>query len=113
MMLTMEQVRWREGIKLALPKEHGSWFLALEPVALGLLVAPTGAGVALAVAAVAGFFLRRPLKIVLREPDCERWQTALASVLVLAILAALGLLLTAKMGGVERLWPLLPAALAG
>ena len=112
-MLTMEQFRWREGVKLAFPKEHGSWSLALEPVVLGLLVAPTGAGAALAVAAVAGFFLRRPLKILSREQDYERWKTARASVLVLAIIAALGLLLTAKIGGMERLWPLLPAALAG
>ena len=35
------------------PKEHGSWSLALEPVALGLLVAPSPAGLALATAALA------------------------------------------------------------
>lgn len=45
-----------------LPKEHGSWSLALEPLALGLLVAPTIAGAALTTAALAGFFARRPLK---------------------------------------------------
>jgi hypothetical protein len=27
---------------LLLPKEHGGWSLAFEPVALGLLVAPSG-----------------------------------------------------------------------
>ena len=113
MMLTVEKFRWREGIRLVLPKEHGSWSLALEPVALGLLVAPTAAGAALALAAVSGFFLRRPLKIVSREQDSERWKTARASVFALAIIAVLGLLLAAKIGGVERLWPLLPAALAG
>lgn len=113
MMLTMEKLHWREGIKLALPKEHGSWFLALEPVALGLLVAPTAAGTALAVAAISGFLLRRPLKILLREPDSERWQAARASVLALALFAVFGLLLAAKMGGVAKLWPLLPAAIAG
>lgn len=113
MTLTGEKLRWREGIKLALPKEHGSWFLALEPVTLGLLVAPTAAGAALAVAAVSGFLLRRPLKIFTREQNYERWKTARTSVLVLALIAALGLLLAAKMSGVEKLWPLLPAAIAG
>jgi hypothetical protein len=113
MMLTMEKFRWREGLKLVLPKEHGSWFLALEPVALGLLVTPTAAGAALAVAAVSGFFLRRPLKIFSREQDGERLKTARASVFVLILIAAIGLLLAAKMGGVDKLWPLLPAALAG
>jgi hypothetical protein len=44
--------RWRDVI---LPKEHGSWSLALEPIALGLLVAPSWAGGSLAVAVLAGF----------------------------------------------------------
>jgi len=113
MMLTMEKFRWREGLKLALPKEHGSWSLALEPVALGLLVVPTTAGAALVVAAVSGFFLRRPLKILSREQDYERWKTARTSVFALTTIAAVGLLLAAKMGGVGKLWPLLPAAMAG
>ena len=113
MILTVEKLHWREGIKLVLPKEHGSWFLALEPVAFGLLVAPTAAGAALAVAAVSGFLLRRPLKLFAREKDRDRWKTARASVFALAIIAVLGLLLAAKIGGVEKLWPLLPAALAG
>lgn len=113
MILTIEKLRWRQGIKLALPKEHGSWSLALEPVALGLLVAPSPAGAALAVAAISGFFLRRPLKTWSRDQDDERWKTARASGFILVIIAAVGLSLAAKIGGVERLWPLLPAALAG
>jgi YwiC-like protein len=113
MLLTVKKFRWRERIKLALPKEHGSWFLALEPVALGLLVAPTAAGAALAVAAVSGFLLRRPLKIFSREKDCERWKSACASVFILTIIALLGLSVAAKIGGLEKLWPLLPSALAG
>lgn len=113
MMLTMDKFRWREGINLALPKEHGSWSLALEPLALGLLVAPTAAGGALAVAAVAGFFLRRPLKILSREQNYERWKIARDGVLILVTLGTVGLLLAAKLGGVEKLWPLLPSAVAG
>ncbi|NND04465.1 MAG: hypothetical protein HKN91_16945, partial [Acidimicrobiia bacterium] len=32
---------------VAVPTEHGGWSLTLEPVILGLIVAPTGSGVAL------------------------------------------------------------------
>lgn len=49
---------------VALPVEHGGWSLTLEPVALGLLVAPSRAGFLLAVATVGAFLLRHPLKIV-------------------------------------------------
>ncbi len=113
MTLTVEKFSWRAAIQLTLPKEHGSWSLALEPVAFGLLVAPSAAGGTLAVAALAGFFLRRPLKILLCELDCERWKIARASVFVLTIFAAVGLLLAVRLGRVENFWPLIPAALAG
>lgn len=49
--------------RVAIPSEHGGWSLTLEPAILGLLVAPSGAGVALAGAALAGFLLRTPLKL--------------------------------------------------
>ena len=45
---------------LLLPREHGSWSLALEPLALGLIAAPSWPGAALALAALALFFARRP-----------------------------------------------------
>lgn len=48
---------------VALPAEHGSWSLVTEPILLGLLVAPTWAGLALAVAAFAVFLFNRPFKI--------------------------------------------------
>jgi hypothetical protein len=103
----------RPAIRLILPKEHGSWSLALEPIALGLLVAPSVAGSALAIAAIAGFFLRRPLKILFREANGERREIALAGIFALAAIAFSGLWLAAKIGGLEKLWPLIPAALAG
>ncbi|HKE76064.1 MAG TPA: YwiC-like family protein [Acidimicrobiales bacterium] len=55
---------------VALPAEHGGWVLAAEPVLLGLLVAPSVAGVALGVAAVVAFTARTPLKVVL----VDRWR---------------------------------------
>lgn len=113
MTLAVGKHPWRAAFQLTLPKEHGSWSLALEPVALGLFVAPSAAGGALAVAALAGFFLRRPVKIFWREEDSERRKIARIAIFILTAFALGGLLLSAKLGGVEKLWPLLPAAMAG
>jgi YwiC-like protein len=55
---------------VALPTEHGGWALTLEPVVLGLLVAPSGASVALGLAALVAFVARTPTKIVL----VDRWR---------------------------------------
>lgn len=46
-----------------MPAEHGSWSLVIEPILLGLLVAPSLGGAALAAAAFALFLLQRPLTI--------------------------------------------------
>jgi hypothetical protein len=99
--------------KLLLPKEHGSWSLALEPLVLGLLVAPSAAGDGLAVAALAGFFLRRPLKSLLREPFNAQRKQMMICAFVLIVIAMVGLLLAAGLGGTAKLWPLAPAAMAG
>jgi hypothetical protein len=48
---------------LALPAEHGGWSFLLEPAALGLLVAPSWAGGAIAMGAIAAFLARHPLKL--------------------------------------------------
>ena len=99
---------------LLLPKEHGSWSLAFEPVALGLLAAPSAGGVALAGAVVAGFFTRRPLKLALTLPvaDPRRatagWLAFTGATLALAALAG-----AATLGSWRALWPLLLAAPCG
>jgi hypothetical protein len=46
---------WRD---LVMPREHGSWSLALEPLLFGLIAAPSLAGGGLALAVVAAFFGR-------------------------------------------------------
>jgi hypothetical protein len=46
-----------------LPREHGSWSLAAEPLVLGLIAAPSSAGAALALATMAAFLARRPLTL--------------------------------------------------
>lgn len=92
-----------------LPKEHGSWSLALEPLALGLLVAPSLAGGALAVAAVAGFFARRPLKAALAADGAARCAGAVGAFALLAACSAGGVAMAAWLGGFAALWPLLLA----
>src|SRR3974377_1668220 len=63
MKMVSEPSRLSQAVKLILPREHGSWSLALEPVAFGMLAAPSTPGLALAAAAISGLFLRRPLKL--------------------------------------------------
>ena len=69
---------WRD---VALPKEHGSWSLALEPLAFGLIAAPSAGGAWLALAVVGAFFARRPLRLLWRDASPER-RTATRGVLV-------------------------------
>ncbi|GIW24085.1 MAG: hypothetical protein KatS3mg069_0352 [Meiothermus sp.] len=52
---------------VALPNEHGGWGFTLEPILLGLLVAPSWAGLGLGVFALAAFFTRHPLKLWLAD----------------------------------------------
>lgn len=52
---------WRA---VAVPSEHGGWGLTLEPVVLGLAVAPSWAGLALGAAAFGAFLVRTPAKVV-------------------------------------------------
>jgi hypothetical protein len=96
-----------------LPKEHGSWSLVLEPLALGLLVAPSSAGGALTVTALAAFFARRPFK-ALSAPAAKRRREARETVVMFSALGVAGLFVVLVLGGITPLWPLLLAApLAG
>ncbi|WP_421119639.1 YwiC-like family protein [Aquihabitans daechungensis] len=47
------------------PTEHGGWGLTLEPVLLGLVVAPSWSGVGLGISATILFLARTPFKILL------------------------------------------------
>lgn len=99
---------------VALPTEHGGWALTLEPAALGLLVAVSGAGWCLAAAALVAFVARTPIKVVL----VDRWRhrslprTAVAARVAAAELAVL----VALVAGAVRLaaapfwWPAVAAA---
>lgn len=102
--------RWRDVVW---PKEHGSWSLALEPVALGLLAAPSLGGVALAVAITGGFFARRPLRIAFRDARVERRIAARRAVTVCGLVALSGVFFAVVTAGFAWLPWLLPTVLGG
>ena len=52
---------------VALPAEHGGWALIIEPIALGLLVAPSFAGLFIGAGALAAFLARHPLKLAIGD----------------------------------------------
>ena len=91
------------------PREHGGWSLALEPVALGILAAPSWPGVALGAAVLAAFLARRPLQIVTgvsRQSDDPEKLTARHTLLFLALVAVALVVVTAGFAGPRALWPL-------
>lgn len=104
-------VRWRT---VALPVEHGGWGISLEPVVLGLLVAPSVAGVGLAVATLGAFLARHPFKIVAgdrrrgrrfaRTPAAERFTLLYGAVALAGLLLAV-----ATAPDLRFLWPVAAA----
>ena len=92
---------------VAVPSEHGGWGLTLEPVILGLLVAPSRAGALLGFGAFVGFLARTPFKLAAVDARRSRHleRTALArrvfSVeLLILVLCAVGAVLL----GDPRFW---------
>jgi hypothetical protein len=90
----------RNGVRIktiALPAEHGGWGFLLEPIALGLLVAPSIGGFYLAICAVGLFLARQPLTLVVlnrrrtspRTMLAKRFATLYLSVALLGFIAAI------------------------
>jgi hypothetical protein len=52
---------------VALPAEHGGWGLLLEPIAVGLAIAPSLPGLGLALAALFVFLGRLPVRLALQD----------------------------------------------
>ena len=75
---------------VALPKEHGGWGLTLEPVLLGLLIAPSVAGLLIGLATMLAFVARTPTRLLLVDRHRDRWlaRSRLAGV-VLAVEASI------------------------
>lgn len=66
-------LRQRSALRAVLvPTEHGGWGLTLEPVLLGLVVAPSWPGVGLGLAAFILFLARTPFKILLVDARRNR-----------------------------------------
>jgi hypothetical protein len=99
---------------VALPTEHGGWALTLEPCLLGLAIAPSLAGVCLAIAAMVAFAARTPVKVALVDRRRHRHlpRTALATrVALLELLALLALVGAAATLAESPFWaPVLVAA---
>ena len=57
---------------VALPPEHGGWALILEPILLGLLVAPSMVGLFISLAALACFLARHPIKLAIGDRRRKR-----------------------------------------
>jgi hypothetical protein len=97
---------------IALPAEHGSWGLVLEPVVLGLLVAPSWEGLMLAVGCVAAFLTRRPFKVIQAEwgrTRSRRWTIAWAFALAYGVTAVVGIGGAVVLVGFDPLVPLAAA----
>jgi hypothetical protein len=98
---------------IALPPEHGAWGFLLEPIVLGLLVAPSLASWFLALAVVGAFLIRHPLKLAVadRQRGKRYARTALAEhvLLVYGALTVTGLMLAIALAGWEIMLPLLMA----
>lgn len=102
---------WRDVVW---PKEHGSWSLAFEPLAFGLIAAPSLAGAALGVAVVAAFFARQPLRVAVRSADAARRGRARVALVICGGIAMGGTVIAAAAAGnLEWLVWLGPVAVGG
>ena len=93
-----------------MPAEHGGWGFLLEPVVLGLILAPSASGWCIGGAALAAFLVRHPLKLALMDRRRGAWYPRTG----LAVRFALGyaggaLLLAGAAWGLARapFWPAL------
>jgi hypothetical protein len=99
--------------EVTLPKEHGSWSLAFEPVVLGLLATPSLAGLPFALAIAAAFLARRPLRLVVYDRHPARRAAAWRALVGCGGIAGLGLTSAIALGGIAWLGALAPAIICG
>jgi YwiC-like protein len=99
---------------VAMPTEHGGWGLTAEPIVLGLLLAPSIAGVCLGAATMLAFLLRTPLRIAL--VDRHRHRTLDRTRLARRVALVEGAVLVALVGAAALSsphpfwWPVVAAA---
>ncbi len=71
---------------IALPTEHGGWGFTLEPILLGLLVAPSASAWEISAAALGIFLARRPVKILSTDLVRRRWLPRSTVALIFALI---------------------------
>jgi YwiC-like protein len=86
---------------LVLPTEHGGWGFLLEPLILGMLVAPSRGGALIALAALFAFLTRQPLKLAMQDALrrksyartfwCRSFAIAYAALAAISIAAAIAI----------------------
>lgn len=101
---------WRH---VALPREHGSWSLVLEPLVFGLIAVPSPAGGWLALGALAAFLARRPMRLVLKETRADEPSPARVMFSACTLVTLVSLLAADTLGPRDWLLWLLPAGAAG
>lgn len=98
---------------VVLPAEHGAWSLWLEPVLLALMVAPSAAGMLIAILSLASLLIRQPLKIMLvdlrKHKIYLRTRQAAVFASLYGALAAIAMFALLWRGESYALIPLLPA----
>jgi hypothetical protein len=105
--MTLSEKPRQFSFRQLLPKEHGSWSLALEPVALGMIAVWSLPGALLALATVSAFLARRPIQLFRQS------RQALIVAAVLLGVAFLGLGWSVALCGLHVLFPLIPATVGG
>ena len=117
MIVASKLIGANSGVRLrsiALPVEHGGWGLLFEPILLGLLLAPSVAGLFVSVTATAAFLARHPFKVAMtdwhRKRVMRRTRLAQRFAIVYASVAVVSLGLAIRTGGEAFLLPLVFAA---
>jgi len=103
-------VPWKAVV---VPAEHGGWGLLAEPIVLGLVLAPTAAGLCLSLAALFAFLARHPLRLVLmdRRKGSRYPRTALAERFCAGFAFAAAVFLAGALAlAPPSFWPALAAA---
>lgn len=99
---------------LAIPNEHGGWGFLFEPIVLAGLAAPSLGGALVAVAAVAAFLARHPLKLaagdVVRGRRYPRTIVCACIAAVYSLVALIALATATHRAGLGILLPLAIAA---
>lgn len=101
-------VRWTSVV---LPAEHGSWGLTLEPIALGLLVAPSFPGAIFGLSIFLIFLCYQPARILWRErrrgTKSKRVHFARQFLLILGLSSLAGVLVVLATAGWQPFTPFL------